>query len=237
MGSCPEPLEKIFQRVEEESERRAQQETITTRIESTDNESKPGTNLKTKEWRRGSISISRLGQLPESWTEKVPDGPPTPKQLSTNVSKLAFYQAEVKNGSANSIASGRSAHLDEEAHKEEDHHVTQVHQIVGRHTISKAMGNLIPRRLSRARSASVIANGDANMVIGVSVEEATVESPVDIEASRRVIVHAPGNLRSQTSHGSMACSTSATSSWLTKAKVFTQKFRPKSKSVSTHTPP
>lgn len=204
-----------------------------------------------------------LGQLPESWTEKVPDGPPTPKQLSTNVSKLAFYQAEVKvrniviscglsclwprtfsypvfvvqNGSANSIASGRSAHLDEEAHKEEDHHVTQVHQIVGRHTISKAMGNLIPRRLSRARSASVIANGDANMVIGVSVEEATVESPVDIEASRRVIVHAPGNLRSQTSHGSMACSTSATSSWLTKAKVFTQKFRPKSKSVSTHTPP
>jgi hypothetical protein len=235
MGSFPEPLEKIFQRVEEESERRAEQEAISKMLESSENGGS-GSTLKTKESRRGSISISRLGQLPESWTEKASNGPSTPKRLSTTVSNLAFYQAEVKNGSVKSIASGRSAHLDEEAHKEEDHHVTQVHQIAGRHTISKAMGNLLPRRLSRARSASVNANGDANVVIGVSVEEATVESQLDIEGSR-VIVHAPGNLRSQASQGSMVCSTSGTSGWKSKAKVLSQKLRPKSKSVSARRPP
>jgi len=85
---------QIFQRVEEESERRAQQETITTRIESTDNESKPGTNLKTKEWRRGSISISRLGQVSRKYHHicrmKV-DSWSAPRKLDRESSRRTTY--------------------------------------------------------------------------------------------------------------------------------------------------
>lgn len=118
---------------------------------------------------------------------------------------------------------------------EEDGHVTQLHQIAGRQTISQTVEGLLPRRLSRARSANVLAAGDARMVIGVSVEEATRESGEGGEASR-ASVHAPGGLRSQPSRITMAGSSPARSNWVAKAKGLTEKLRRKSKS-SGHGPP
>ncbi len=47
-------------------------------------------------------------------------------------------------------------------------------------TISRAVGGLIPRRLSHARSPSIVDTViDSGMVIGVSVEEATTENAPD----------------------------------------------------------
>lgn len=62
---------------------------------------------------------------------------------------------------------------------EEDHGVMQLH-IVGERqsmSISKAVGNLLPRKLSRAQSATIgSTEASTNMLIGVSVEEVTAEA-------------------------------------------------------------
>jgi hypothetical protein len=115
--------------------------------------------------------------------------------------------------------------------------------IVGRQSISAKM---IPRRLSRSHSASVIPNRSTKnqepvVVIGVAVEEATVESPREVgepaivTVSRRSSVVAPGTLRNQTSRITLAGSKPTTDvGWLAKAKSFTQKFRRKGKIPVSH---
>ncbi|KAJ7710316.1 hypothetical protein B0H16DRAFT_639754 [Mycena metata] len=93
--ACPDPLEKIFQQVEAQNERRAQQEevldtlasTLLPRVESSD-------NLK-KSRRRGSISITRFGQLSPSDDGTASGGPMTPA-LSDIASKSPFFQAQLK---------------------------------------------------------------------------------------------------------------------------------------------
>ncbi|RDB25166.1 hypothetical protein Hypma_007981 [Hypsizygus marmoreus] len=226
MNGCPEPLEKIFQKVEEESERRAQEEIANQRTEAalTENAASSAT-VRVKNRRRGSISITRFGQL----ADESAKGPSTPKIVSAVASQSAFYQAQVSNESTTSFASGASAHFDDDnAHLEEDNHVTQMHRIVGRQSISQTVGGLLPRRLSRSRSANVLLAGEANVVIGVSVEEATVEAAEGAEMSGTSI-HAPGALRNQPSRLTMAGSSPARNSWVAKAKGFTQKFRRKDK--------
>jgi len=118
-----------------------------------------------------------------------------------------------------------------------------MHHIVGRQSISSKM---IPRRLSRSHSTSVIRNRSTKnpepaVVIGVSVEEATFESPraigepVIMTTSRRSSVVAPGTLRNQTSRITLAGSKPTTDvGWLVKAKNFTQKFRRKGKTAVSH---
>ncbi|KAJ6581864.1 hypothetical protein B0H19DRAFT_1252026 [Mycena capillaripes] len=224
--ACPDPLEKIFQQVEEQNERRAQQEasedtvssSILPRVESSD-------NLK-KSRRRGSISITRFGQL--SGSDAVSDGTsgPTTPALSDIAAKSPFYQAQLKaNGSQTSFASGGSAADDAEAHHEDDQHVTHMHTIAPKQSISRAMGGFLPRRLSRARS-TVLPSSD--VVIGVSVAAATVELPENAEVAA-TMVHAPGALHHQASKGSIANSLNKTT-WAERAKKFTKKFRRKSKS-------
>ncbi|KAJ6612289.1 hypothetical protein B0H10DRAFT_1807815 [Mycena sp. CBHHK59/15] len=219
--ACPDPLEKIFQEVEQQNERRAQEEVNDSvpnnmvRVDSSDN---------LRKRRRGSISITRFGQLSSS--DHVSDGssgPMTPA-LSDIASKSPFFQAQLRSGSQTSFASGASA--DDDAH-EEDHHVTQMHTIAPRQSISRAVGGFFPRRLSRARSTVLPSSGDGNVVIGVSVEAATVEMAEDAVLNPTV-VHAPGGLRSQASKGSMA-SVPGKNNWALRAKNFTKKFRRKSK--------
>ncbi|KAJ7281460.1 hypothetical protein C8J57DRAFT_1500159 [Mycena rebaudengoi] len=231
--SVDEPLEKIFREVEEENERRAQEEmhdsvsSRITRVDSSDN---------LKKRRRGSISISRFGQLSSSDHLSVdgsPSAPLTPA-LSDIASKTPFFQQQMRNGSQTSFASGGSA--GEDAH-EEDHHVTQMHTIGPRQSISRAVGGLLPRRLSRARSSVLPSAGESsggNVVIGVSVQAATVETPENGELGATVI-HAPGALRNQASKGSLT-SNFGKKSWALIAKNFTKKFRRKSSAALT-TPP
>jgi len=118
---------------------------------------------------------------------------------------------------------------DERAHVEDNHRVTQMLHIAGRQSISKAVGSLLPRRLSRARSSNIVLE-DANVVIGVSVEEATVESAEDAEAYH-VVVHAPAILRNRTSRLSMAGSSPARSDWIARAKALAHKFRRKAQAM------
>lgn len=136
----------------------------------------------------------------------------------------------LQNVSVSSFASGDPELVDDSAHAEDDNHVTQVHQIAARQSISQTMGVFLPRRLSRARSANVLKSGDSTVLIGVSVQEATVETPSEdgVTISRRASVHAPGSLRNQSSRLTMADSIPYSSGWVNKAKDFTMKLRRRS---------
>ncbi|KAJ7145986.1 hypothetical protein C8R44DRAFT_4924 [Mycena epipterygia] len=229
---CPDPLEKIFQQVEEQNERRAQQEAQDagegadtlglSRAESSD-------NLR-RSRRRGSISITRFGQLASS-DDSSSAGPKTPA-LSDIAAKSPFYQAQLRNNSQTSFASAASAADDEE----DAHHVTHMHTIAPRQSISRAVGGILRPR--RARS-SVLPGGAGG--VGVVVGVATVELPADA-ARPATSVHAPGALRSQASRGSVLSARTPGAaepdggqgtSWATRAaQKFTKKFRRKAGAAS-----
>ncbi|KAH9478035.1 hypothetical protein JR316_0010271 [Psilocybe cubensis] len=238
-----EPLEKIFQQLEEESERKAQEQLMAPN--SDDSPERPTSSLAIKrirERRRGSISISRIGQLPEEMSTAETKGPTTPTLMKIT-SNSPFYQAQIANGSTDSIASGASAYSNDHAHTEDDNHVTQMHHIAGRPSISSKM---IPRRLSRSQSTGVIPpprgvqNMESTVIIDVSVQEATVESEREedgavVTRSRRTSIQAAGSLRHQSSrltipppkvvNGAGGSSTG----WLSKAKNFTLRFSRKNR--------
>lgn len=102
-------------------------------------------------------------------------------------------------------------------------------RIAGKESLTK----MIPRKLSRARSAVIPSTVDGGLIIGVSVQEATVHSILTDEdeqepnTTSRVSVHAPGSIRYQTSRMTISGPTLATNTWAEKAKGFTQKFRRK----------
>ncbi len=113
---------------------------------------------------------------------------------------------------------------DDDANTEDVHHVTQMHQIGGRqNTISRAVGGLLSGKLGRARSSSVVqGTPSSNMVIGVSVEEATTEhAPGDDGPGTRTVVH---TLRSQRSTNSLT----RKESLMERARGLTKKLRRKS---------
>jgi len=228
--ACPDPLEKIFQQVEEQNERRAQQEEVESKdsVANTIQRMESSENIK-KGRRRGSISITRFGQL--STSDATSDGSsagPTTPALSDIAAKSPFFQQQLKNGSQTSFASGGSAADDADAHHEDDHHVTHMHTIAPKQSLSRAVGGFLPRRLSRARSTVLPGNGNDNVVIGVSVAAATVELPEDAEVAATV-VHAPGALHHQMSKGSIGGASLNKLTWAARAKNFTKKFRRKSK--------
>lgn len=133
-----------------------------------------------------------------------------------------------------SFASGASDLSDERAHTEDHTQVTQIHQIAGKQGLSKAVNNILPRRLSRTKSANVLTPlAEANLVIGVSVQESTTEVS-EAEAGQlgtTVTVSAPGSQQNnRTSRRTL--STVSTAKWLAKAKSFTQNFRLKAKQPS-----
>jgi len=216
-----EPLEKLFQQVEEENERRANEAVLINTV--TEELKKSNLEAAARSRRRGSISITKFGQLADQAVEKGSSGPGSPARPDTANSQSAFFQRQLDNASTTSFASGVSG--DEAAHVEE-HHTTHVQKIAPRQSISRAVGGLLPRQLSRARSSSVVDTEDANVIIGVAVEEATVETPED-EAPIAAVVHAPAGLRNQTSRLSMA-SSQGRAAWASKVKGFTKKFRRKS---------
>jgi len=143
--------------------------------------------------------------------------------------RVSSVLIRVQNASDNSIASGASAFSDDNAHAEDQTQVTQMRRIAGREGLTK----IIPRKLSRAHSAVIPSTADGSMVIGVSVQEATVHSILTDEdgqepnTTSRVSVHAPGSIRHQTSQMTISGPTLAISTWGERAKGFTQKFRRK----------
>ncbi|KAJ7017708.1 hypothetical protein C8F04DRAFT_1405656 [Mycena alexandri] len=230
---CPDPLEKIFQQVEAQNERRAQQEEVRDTLSS---------SLGALP-REGEHLHHRFGQLSPSEDGTASGGPMTPA-LSDIASKSPFFQAQLKNNnnsSLTSFASVPSAHAadDADADAEDDQHVTHMHTIAPRQSLSRAVGGLfssvgMTRRLSRARSAVLPAGGGLGMggvggiggevVIGVGVATVEVASEAGEEGGEgaagagaagagagarghgrtQTTVHAP--LRNQASRGSIAAS-------------------------------
>ncbi len=144
-----------------------------------------------------------------------------------------------QNLSTTSVASGASEYSNDHAHTE-DNHVTQMHHIAAKPSISSKM---IPRRLSRAHSTSIMPSWggkdvESTVIIGVSIQEATVQSVREeldgesgvVNRSRRASVVARGPpIQKQASHNSLASRLSETG-WLSRAKsTFAQKFRRKPK--------
>ncbi|KZT21109.1 hypothetical protein NEOLEDRAFT_1182029 [Neolentinus lepideus HHB14362 ss-1] len=229
MSSHPEHIEEIFKRVEEESERRAAEEQ-TEQTEQTSQQgrrSRPSSSGAPGGRRRGgSVSISRFGEPIEPTTESSSNSINSAVRLSRIASKSNVYQSRMHtaNNSSDSFASMHDEGTHED-HDEDEEHVTQMRTITGRQTLTKSVGEMLARSMSRSRSnsRSIIAPSDTGtsaVVIGVSVQQATVPVAHDQEdeaSSNSSTVYAQRN----------GPSPSNRDSWV--AKV-TQKFRRKSKS-------
>ncbi|KAF8631344.1 hypothetical protein AX15_002456 [Amanita polypyramis BW_CC] len=232
-----EPLEKLFRQVEEESERRAQiesQAATTSRLTAMDgsNPGKPAlirssTAQSTGRRRGGSVSMTRFGQPSASDSSQS-------VTLSLIASRVPFCQTQQGNDSFDSFIAGDKED-EEDVEIEDDHLVTYVHKVTTRGSFSKAVGDFLPRRLSRSGrpcSEQTIPQvvRDVPMVVGVQVEQATVEVTADdSEEPLRATVHAPNSIRRRTSLSSTI--PSSTQTWLHKARDLTQKFRQRSKTV------
>ncbi|ESK97289.1 hypothetical protein Moror_17854 [Moniliophthora roreri MCA 2997] len=240
VAACPESLERIFQRLEQESERRAQNELLAvpaitsedTSSGSTTSQSETISRSRTR--RRASISITRFGQL-DSESLNSPSKPSSPTVMSAFA--MPIYQARVESGSTDTLSSKHSED-DAHAHLEDDDHVTQVHRIAARQSISRAIGNVIPRRLSRVRSRPVFTEGDTtnSMVIGISVQAATMEIPAtEDDQPPSTVVSAAASLKGKSSKSSLRSDNGSGGGggggggWVARAKSFTNKLRRKSR--------
>ncbi|KAG7091195.1 hypothetical protein E1B28_010246 [Marasmius oreades] len=240
---CPESLEKIFQRIEEESAQRAQESFLSVPITEDSSSSSNATTQRPagtpdgqthrsgKSRRRASISITRFGQMNSNSSSTIQPTSPLPGLASP------IYQTHLQTGSSDTLSSGQLSDEDnEDAHVEDDDHVTQVQRIAPRQSIVRSIGNAIPRRLSKARSRPIMTEGDmsSNMVIGVSVQAATVEvdeAPDEEQPSTGAVVHAAGLLKNQKSKSTLNSVGGSGNGrgWIARAKSFTNKLRRRSK--------
>lgn len=263
---------QLFQRLEQESEQRAlqeqdygshgetessprllvrMQEVTEVHEESLDDfdSSAPDSSPEAaKERRRGSISISRFGQATTEHTPSVSNLPSTrPSRSSSIVSKPAFYQLDMKQphvytNSADSFASLEFDESDPSIHGEDQVESSMFFE-PGKRSISKA----ISRRLSRAKEPAQplpsVSFGSETVVIGIAVEEATIEHSMDngethsAENISTTEVYS-GTLRSRRSmpglyHRATVVSSSP-SAWVSKAKDMTSRFRRRSLAALTN---
>lgn len=139
--------------------------------------------------------------------------------------------------SNSSFASGASDLYDERAHREDYTQITQMHQIAGKQGLSKAVHTILPRRLSRTKSTSFLTPvAEANLVIGVSVQESTtvrlVSDTEPIQLGTTVTVSAPGGAMYPTRSSRHSLPTLPGTKWLAKVKSLTQNLRPNHKHPS-----
>lgn len=124
-----------------------------------------------RERRRGSVSISRVGQFETTSTDSRTSSTRGSRSSSIILTRRNFYQLDsTRRDSADSFASETTTEPSV-ADVEETHHVAQTHFIPAQ-SISKA----ISRRLSRAKDLVPLSPTSANtVIIGVAVEANTVE--------------------------------------------------------------
>ncbi|CCM02986.1 uncharacterized protein FIBRA_05101 [Fibroporia radiculosa] len=220
---------QIFLRVEEESERRAHERAEVEAQQS--NVASPMTTTVVRDRRRGSVSVSRFGQGVENTIENKPND--TLSSVASYVTrKPTFYQADSNvHGSADSLASATDGDLPQHDHTIEEEQVVQMATIAGKQSLSKAFSRKLSR--SRTRSRDVLTS---SFVIGVSVEEATVETEAEEVYSATSVsfahAHTPGALRPQRSKMSIV-DRSERAGWMDKARDLTQKFRRRSAAALT----
>jgi len=261
-----ERIEQIFQRVEQETERRARaqaqaeadgwtpvgvasvvSESVVPVIAVSPPASTPAPATQAaRERRRGSVSVSRFGQatapdVSVSAESALACKPPdTPTAVSFVVRKPTFYTAQA-HGSADSLASATETPAQHRGVNDDgdddEEQVVQMATIAGRQSISKAF----TRRLSRSRTATRSRDVLDALVIGVSVEEATVEHEHDEEeagGSRpgTSMAYAQGALKARGSRGNMSAGAEKEKEkekgekggWIGRARGLTQKIRRRS---------
>lgn len=246
-------LEQIFRRVEQESERRALVEEMAERRQGTplptgniipvfqppvDGEDASASVLKSeKSRRRGSLSVSRFGQIPEDSVDVTP-GQTGVSRSASAVSSLVLKSPLYAQPPAPSVDSFGS---EEEAHEAGviDDHVTQMRHISGKPSISRTVGGMISRTISTRRSKNNLkVVNSQNLFIGVSVTEHERELEAselenEPEAAKKLVVtttvHAP--LKKQPSKRNVGTPTAemeGEDGWVSRARKFGQKIRRKS---------
>ncbi|TCD69418.1 hypothetical protein EIP91_007765 [Steccherinum ochraceum] len=251
-------IEKIFERVEAESERRAaveetkaaaadEEEASQMEAEADDSVPSPVSPNGTitaassvaaaRQRRRGSVSVSRFGMVTDAIPEPVAVStittslsPSTRPSRSSSIVLPApkMYNVQPNHGSADSLASM----LEDPSLQVEDHgHSTTMATIAGKQSISKA----ISQRLSRARTRSrdvLTSTANSSVIIGVAVQEATVEHHEEEhgdEVPNATVVSA--TVEGPNDHLKRRRSTpklESQSSWMAKAKELTNRFKRKS---------
>ncbi|KAG2153217.1 hypothetical protein DEU56DRAFT_473164 [Suillus clintonianus] len=228
MLSSLEPLEERFRQVEEESERRAMQEQEQSANELVD----PDQARRRHRRKKSSVSVSRFGQ-PSYVNGSSSSTSPTPSLLAAVAHKSTFYHSLVNPRSMDSFISEGSEN--ESHHLEDDQQVTQVQRIHGRQPFQKAVGAILPRRMSRSHSQNVLST-NTRLVVDVSVEKATVDAAhAHSEDNHTTTIHATkgAELRPSTSRTISALSAKPpTNGLVDRAKSFARKFGRKRKPVS-----
>ncbi|GJE94688.1 hypothetical protein PsYK624_108590 [Phanerochaete sordida] len=215
-------FEQLFQRLEEESERRALEEEERDTLET---KAEPSPVATVRERRRGSISISRVGgqfdtASSDSQSHTSSRGSRTSSMILT---RRNFYQLEsTRTDSTDSFASETTTERSADD-VEDTHHVAQTHFIPAQ-SISKA----ISRRLSRAKDLAPLSPTSAStVIIGVAVEASTVEHHAGGLAAAQTTTTTTvysGTLRPQRSTPLLNDKVN----FLSKAKDITSKLRRKS---------
>jgi hypothetical protein len=178
--------------------------------------------------KKSSVSISRFGQ-PANSNSASSSTSPTPSLLAT-AHKSTFYHSLANPRSMDSFISERSE--DESHHLEDDQQVTQVEQIHGRQPFQKTVEAILPRRMSRSHSSNIL-SPSTHLVIGVSVEKATVDARSEDIHTTTVHATNAGDLRPRTSRSVSALGAKPLSNGLVeRAKSFARKFGRKRKPES-----
>ncbi|KII95599.1 hypothetical protein PLICRDRAFT_222576 [Plicaturopsis crispa FD-325 SS-3] len=239
----PSSLEQLFQKIEAESAKRAAEEaseqedaeSLTSSASTVPPEANPRPAATiTARRHRGSISISRFGQVSYGDIASTTDSaPPTPGRISTIASQSAFYQAHMNAGSVDSLASEATGEP-ADSRVEDENHVTQMQKIGTQRSISRAFSNRLSLSRGKTRSRNNLVatspSGEAMLVIGVSVEETTVEGENDGTHSEPLSPVISGGLHNQGSQSSVSVGLQAPEGggWTAKAKTFAQKIRRRS---------
>ncbi|KAH9949293.1 hypothetical protein B0H21DRAFT_147433 [Amylocystis lapponica] len=229
MSSRSERIEKIFERVEQECERRAQEPE---HGKPTPTDTLCAATVAPVRRRGGSISVSRFGESARDSSESLGSSTSMPPPISSYVvRKPKFYEAQDHKGSADSLASSSEQHVHNDPDEVE---VTQMKTFGGRQSLSRAVGSIIARRLSRSQSSSrdVVPSTTGGLVIGVSVEEATVEAESHEPQTTGSVsaVFAPRSISRRSSYLGVTDEdkNASLNGWTKKAKDLQSKFRRKS---------
>jgi len=169
-----DPLEEIFLKVEEESERRAQAKTGSL-VEPLSGQD----SLRSSAHQRARLSVSRFGEkvadIASDSGSRVPPVPDLGPTFPSSTSR--FYQSRIKPSSTNSLLYDDNT---EPWTDEDEHHITRIERLPATRTLANVLGEVLSR-IAHGSSANPLSLRDTDVNIGVSVKYATADSPNDEE--------------------------------------------------------
>ncbi|KAL4068671.1 hypothetical protein V8B97DRAFT_2008581 [Scleroderma yunnanense] len=191
MSISLEALEEKFREVEEASERQALDQSLSSDVDDLLCHS-PYASSSHRPNLRKCASVSILGQShPNQAGRSSSMSTPSPLRRASSKSTFSptlgsvtwmpkYFQPFISGDDNHNIREG-------------DQHVIEIQRLAGRQTFPKTVETLLPRRLSRTltRSQSLFVTSNTTVVIGVSIERTTTESPGTHPSEQCSTVHAP----------------------------------------------